>query len=178
MQRDGRRSREASWKKRKRKEGKRSVRVSPTSGHLPVIPELERSEIRHGGRFAKDRERMLARGANVVVLEVELLDGKLADHDSGRQVLRAHVADLVVPKAERRHGRPAHAGPWAFAGYLANFSQQVAGGSGEATPVWPAGAVPGDEAPPPEYFLTFAGDPLALVLLRAEWAWDSEAYVV
>ena len=62
--------------------------------------------------------------------------------------------------------------------YLANFSQQVAGGSGEATPVWPAGAVPGDEAPPPEYFLTFAGDPLALVLLRAEWAWDSEAYVV
>ena len=34
---------------------------------MPVIPELERSEIRHGGRFAKDRERMLARGANVVV---------------------------------------------------------------------------------------------------------------
>ena len=106
MQRDGRRSREASWKKRKRKEGKRSV----VSGFHP----------RAG---------------------IDASDGL--------------------------------AGPWAFAGYLANFSQQVAGGSGEATPVWPAGAVPGDEAPPPEYFLTFAGDPLALVLMRAEWEWDS-----
>ena len=92
-------------------------------------------------------------------------DGRLhlTGHDHGDDGVPHFIADASDGLA----------GPWAFAGYLANFSQQVAGGSGEATPVWPAGAVPGDEAPPPEYFLTFAGDPLALVLMRAEWEWDS-----
>ena len=60
---------------------------------------------------------------------------------------------------------------WKFAGYLNHFSQDFPGGAGEATPVWPKLAVPGDDLSQgaPVFFLTFGGNPLEIILMNATW---------